>query len=1203
MDRLEALSDRDLGRGDRFGQYSLLERIGRGGEATIWSAWDEQRQRVLALKIIPKEEDEGQKETQPLSRAFEHQIHLIASLNHPNILPLYDFGETSQFYYFAMYYSSAGSLARRLVASKLDLRQALNVAAQITNALHYLHKHKIIHRDLKPSNILLDGLGRLYVGDFGLSKQLSLETVPLHTGRGTGPYAPYEQFAHLEISPQSDIFSFGVLMYEVICGYLPWEGAENLAVQQAQYFKELPEVNCGLPELNLPLTEVLRQWTAYQSHSRPETVQDAFEMLRITIGETLGQTYPMGLPTTDHLILDEDWRLNQDAACLLAAYHIPVASSQPGPEAEQASEDSPPPVGPGRNLLQAPVPEPSDPETYTFQASLTHLALIDSALRPDHPYALELNDALRVWMLHGALVYDYNLDQWQRLAQDPALRQKARLKVLLYENEAAAARSLRQIISEPDGAGPVEAGSALVERLVDWAIYGDTWAIREDALSLLERSLAPAKERPSEWIPIAISSGRDRGLAALALEDTPLALRAAHIIGALHSRLAVETIMQSEDETQTRAALAAVEESAGSLPPGLPAHLHLAIRLRRFWSQVQEERHGLAPIHALLGLLMGLLAAGIMALGLFYPLHATLQDILYRPAPVSNIITLVEINDASLEQFGRWDSWPRSLHARLIEQLHQAGAQAIVLDYLFGEPAAGDEALAQAMRQAGTVVQPILGEGDAFLDIPGTAHYLGQAQPTARLLSSGSATGYTNVLHDPDGLVRRMPLIIRSADQTAPSIVLAALEVYLRADGQAAPLATPQPQAGSMNFAGRRIPTGAYGDMWIRFAGPPAQADNHTYHTTSFQDVLRGATPREWLKNKIVLVGLTATAEPDRYLTPISQGRPMYGLEILANAIETIWSGRFITPAGSGLKLLILLVLGLLGGLSGARPGRGLVGVAGLSLGYFLAAAWIFDASGLLLDLLYPFLSIWLGYGASAGYRYSMVDRRYRGVAEALESRVTQNTARTTLEALSHGQLSLAQSLQEVTILAVELHNLSEAVAQIDPSQAAHLIEQLQDIFGQAVIKYEGTILNGAGEQLTAVFNIPLPQADHPSRAAQAALRLQQSIAENQALLDRGPTGRPVRASAGIYTGRATVGYTRFGRRRQLMVLGAPLSIAAQLAQWAQPGQTLLAGEAYISLEQHLLLKPYAPYFIQKQKTSIMAYALIEVEAASEAAA
>lgn len=1190
MDRLEAHSDRDLGRGDRFGQYNLLERIGRGGEAAIWSAWDNQRQRVLALKIISKDAEEEQKETQPLSRAFEHQIHLIASLNHPNILPLYDFGETSQYYYFAMYYSSAGSLARRLAAGRLNLRQALNVGAQITNALHYLHKRNIIHRDLKPSNIMLDGQGRLYVGDFGLSKQLSLETVPLHTGRGTGPYAPYEQFAHLEVSPQSDIFSFGVLMYEIICGRLPWDGAENLAVQQAQYFSELPEVDCDIPKLNLPLTETLRQWTAYQSHSRPETAQDAFDMLRLTVEEVLGRAYPLDLPTTDHLSLDEDWRLRQDAAGLLATYHISVSSAQPAPDAEDSSGFSSMRPEIGSNPLQVEAAEGPELEAVNFQASLTHLALVDSALRPNHPYALELNDALCAWMLHGALVYDYNLDQWQRLVQDPVLRQKARLKTLLYESEAAAARALRQVLSEPAQLNQIEAQPILVERLVDWAIYGATWAIREDALNLLERILVPARA----WMPIAISNGRDRGLAALALEDTPLAPRAARIIGILHSTLAVETILQSEEEAKARTALISIEESAGSLPPGLSTRLRLAIRLHRLWNRATEERRGPAPIHGLLGLTMGLLTAALAALGLFYPIHAALQDTLYRPVPVSNVVTLVEINDASLEQFGRWDSWPRSLHARLIEQLHQAGAQAIVLDYLFGEPAAGDEALAQAMRQAGTVVQPALGEGDAYLDTPGATRYQSRVLPTSELLASGRAVGYTNILHDPDGLVRRMPLLIQVGDQTAPSLVLAALQVYLNGPGQAASLTTPETPTDSLDFAGRRIPTGPHSEMWIHFASPPAQAQAQAYHTTAFQDVLNGSTPPEWLKDKIVLVGLTATAEPDRYLTPTSQGRPMYGLEILANAIETIWAGRFITPASSGLKLAILLGLGLLSGLAGARPWRGLAGIVGLGLGYFLLAAWVFDTTGRLLDLLYPFLAILLGFAASAGYRYTMVDRRYRGVAEALEARVDQNTARSTLEAISHGRLSLTQSLQEVTVLAVELHDLDEALTELDPSQAADLIEHLQDIFRQAILKHEGAILDGVGTQMTAIFNAPLPQADHPSRAGQAALHLQRRIDENASLLSRGSTGRPIQAGVGIYTGRAMVGYTRFGRRRQLLALGAPISIATQLAQWAQPGQTLLAGEAYTTLEQHLLLQPHLPYFIPKQKASIMTYVLIE---------
>ena len=144
--------------------------------------------------------------------------------------------------------------------------------------------------------------------------------------------------------------------------------------------------------------------------------------------------------------------------------------------------------------------------------------------------------------------------------------------------------------------------------------------------------------------------------------------------------------------------------------------------------------------------------------------------------------------------------------------------------------------------------------------------------------------------------------------------------------------------------------------MLIHFAGPPEQPENRTFQQISFQSVLDGSAPPELLKGKIVLVGMTATAETDRYLTAVSAGRPMYGVEILANAIETIWSGRFIRQPGAGLQLAILLILGTITGLLGSRPFSGILLAGAISIIYFLIASWAFDALGLQIDLFYAFL-------------------------------------------------------------------------------------------------------------------------------------------------------------------------------------------------------------------------------------------------------
>jgi adenylate cyclase len=296
--------------------------------------------------------------------------------------------------------------------------------------------------------------------------------------------------------------------------------------------------------------------------------------------------------------------------------------------------------------------------------------------------------------------------------------------------------------------------------------------------------------------------------------------------------------------------------------------------------------------------------------------------------------------------------------------------------------------LSQAMQAAGNVVQPILGFGDALHTQPGHISYQALFWPQPELQAASAALGHTNILHDSDGVVRRIPTLISASDDPArqyPSLAISALQTYLGVAEAAAPTIT----ADYLTVVGRSIPVTTHGEMFIYYAGPPTQPEAATFTVVSYQDVLAGRVGPEVVDGRIVLVGMMATAEPDRYLTSVSNGRPMYGVEIMANVIEAIWAGKLIRQSPTDVSLLLMLLMGVITGLLVARPWSGLLLAIGLGVVYFVMAVWLFNRSGLMLDIFFPLVTIVATYTLVTAFRLSSEARQ----RELLSRRGRQNAA------------------------------------------------------------------------------------------------------------------------------------------------------------------------------------------------------------------
>lgn len=211
--------------GKQIGQFTVIEEIGRGGMATVYRATQQSINRQVALKVLPRAflHDPG------FYERFVREVEVISKLEHPHIVPIYDYGEHEGMPYIAMRYLAGGSLRKLIEGGDPELRDLVRPISQIAQALDYAHHEGIIHRDLKPGNVLLDERHNAYLSDFGIAKVINSDL----TGSsivGTPTYMSPEQANGDPLDGRSDIYSLGIVIFELITGREPFMAETPIAM-------------------------------------------------------------------------------------------------------------------------------------------------------------------------------------------------------------------------------------------------------------------------------------------------------------------------------------------------------------------------------------------------------------------------------------------------------------------------------------------------------------------------------------------------------------------------------------------------------------------------------------------------------------------------------------------------------------------------------------------------------------------------------------------------------------------------------------------------------------------------------------------------------------------------------------------------------------------------------------------------------------
>ncbi len=240
-----------------IGEHQILDEIARGGMGVIYRAREPRSGRIVALKCLLAYQGDSD---QALAR-FRREAETVAHLDHPNIVPIYHFGETADGSpFFTMKYATNGSLLQARASLRQEPRRSVELLAKVAHAVQYAHERGVLHRDLKPGNILLDGRGEPLVSDFGLARfeDMGSQLTRSLTSFGTPGYIAPEQAEGpaARLTPAADIYSLGAVLFDLLTGRTPFQGENALGVMKQSAEKPAPKLRTITPQLDRDLETI-----------------------------------------------------------------------------------------------------------------------------------------------------------------------------------------------------------------------------------------------------------------------------------------------------------------------------------------------------------------------------------------------------------------------------------------------------------------------------------------------------------------------------------------------------------------------------------------------------------------------------------------------------------------------------------------------------------------------------------------------------------------------------------------------------------------------------------------------------------------------------------------------------------------------------------------------------------------------------------
>jgi len=269
---------------DKVGRYKIKSELGRGGMATVYRAYDPSFDREVAVKVLPRE----MVHNLVFRVRFKRELKMIASLEHPAIVPVYDVGEEPDGrQYFVMRYMGGESLSDWIKRGALPLQDTAIIIERLASALDYAHQKNIVHRDIKPDNVLFDDTNHPYLTDFGIAK-LTESAISATGGgtMGTPAYVSPEQAQGANVDSRADIYGMGVMIYEMLTGKKPYDADSPMSVAVRHITEPIPDILQARPDLPIEVDAIIKRAMAKDREDRyPNAIELSRALNRAAFGE------------------------------------------------------------------------------------------------------------------------------------------------------------------------------------------------------------------------------------------------------------------------------------------------------------------------------------------------------------------------------------------------------------------------------------------------------------------------------------------------------------------------------------------------------------------------------------------------------------------------------------------------------------------------------------------------------------------------------------------------------------------------------------------------------------------------------------------------------------------------------------------------------------------------------------------------------